>query len=215
MRRILTLLVVTLLATAVPVKAGIRIDLGYGSGLMVESPATSAEREQLSLVTVSGDWIFPETRWGLTMAITISGTDFSFASGLQRLKAGVVFDWDNVRFFAGPTWTVYRSGHSPQTELEGIEFGGSARVDFTDRLHLEGLFSFAPQLQGVSITLPDPQLDTLFTGNIAEYYFGLSYDLGERVSATAGLGGWRVLDPISQERLVTVDYRRLGLKFSY
>lgn len=215
MRRILTFVTLILMVMAIPVNAGISVHLGYGSGLMVESSTAEAEREKLSLLSLSGDWLFPETRWGLGVDLAASGTDFTFGSGLQRLKVGLIFDWDNVRFFAGPTWTIYRSGQGPKTELEGIEFGGSARVDFTDNLHLEGLFSFAPLLQGVSITLPDPTFDTLFSGNISEYYFGLSYDLGKRVSATIGLGGWRVLEPVLQDRLVTVDYRRLGLKYTF
>lgn len=216
MRSLQTLAVVILVLVPVTAYAGFTADLGYGSGLMVEAPDSGTPvRTNLIFVTFSGDWRFPQTQWGVGINLHLAAPDEQFSYGVERIKAELIYAQDNFRLFAGPTWTTYQDSQGRQTKLEGIEIGGRATVDFTQALHLQGLFSFSPVLEGASVILPGPFVDTTFSGNISEYYFGIAYDFSRYLSATAGLGGWRVLEPVNQERLVTVDYRRIGLAYSF
>lgn len=199
-----------------PALAAMQVEVGYGSGNMIEDPeGAQPGRSELIFVAAEGDWRFKD-EWSLGFAVVGAAPDLNLSSGLARWKLKAAYNWDNVQFFVGPTWTRYTSQEDGEpTSLEGIEIGGSARVDLTSNLHLSGLFAFSPILDGFSVSFPGTNVDTRFTGNISEYYFGLQYDLTPSLSLKAGLGGWRALEPVDQQRLVTVDYRRLGLVYVY
>lgn len=196
--------------------ANIQAELNYGSGYMLEAPDSLAKvRTELSFARISGEWQVATKPWGFQLEYATAAPDFLGKDGFHRWKASFNYYLENVYFFCGPTWTSYTSQDGSSSTLEGIEMGGAAQVDFTDALHLQGRFAFSPVLKGIAITLPNPEMETLFTGNIAEYYIGVQYDFNKMLALTAGLGGWRALNPIDQTQLVTVDFRRLGLQCSF
>ncbi|MBO8127016.1 MAG: hypothetical protein H0Z38_07255 [Firmicutes bacterium] len=205
------------LALAPSASAGFSVEAGYGSASLTNDlDSSTGVRSKLFFLNAGAEWLFKDDAVGLAIQLSGAGQDGSFTPGIMRTKAGLVYRWENVRFFAGPTWTGYQPvDFGQRTRLEGIELGGSGKIDFTDSLHLEGGFYFSPLLEGFTVTLPDADIDTLFTGNISEYYFGLAYDLSSEWSIAAVLGGWRVWEPVSQDRLAVIDYRRLGLQYTF